>query len=94
MKSSDAALTTLRTVAYPAASIAFKSGSVCGRQTHCNSLIRLCSVRVFFECFDVATRRAFVGDQFGQTTDPRHAADGRQPFTVASAVVGQFLKFG
>ena len=50
-------------------------------------------VPVFFDGFDVATRRAFVGDQFGQTTDPGEAADGGQPFTVASAVVGQFLKF-
>jgi hypothetical protein len=49
---------------------------------------------MFFDCFDVPTRRALVGDQFGQTTEPRHAADGGQPFTVASAVVGEFLKFG
>ncbi len=48
---------------------------------------------MFFDCFDVPTHRALVGDQFGQTTDPRHAADRGQPFTVASAVVGQFLKF-
>jgi proline dehydrogenase len=54
----------------------------------------LCLVRMLFDCFDVPTRRALVGDQFGQTTEPRHAADGGQPFTVASAVVGQFLKFG
>ncbi len=58
------------------------------------SLPRLCFVWVFFDSFDVPTHGAFVGDQFGQTTDPRHAADGGQPFTVASAVVGQFLKFG
>ena len=58
------------------------------------SLPVLCLVRMFFDCFDVPTHRALVGDQFGQTTDPRHAADGGQPFTVASAVVGQFLKFG
>jgi hypothetical protein len=49
---------------------------------------------MFFDCFDVPTHRALVGDQFGQTTQPRHAADGGRPFTVASAVVGQFLKFG
>ena len=59
------------------------------------SLPRLCFFWVvFFDSFDVPTNRAFVGDQFGQTTDPRHAADGGQPFTVASAIVGQFLKFG
>ena len=48
---------------------------------------------MFFDCFDVPTHRALVGDQFGQTTQWRHAADGGQPFTVASAVLGQFLKF-
>ncbi len=57
------------------------------------SLPVLCIVQMFFDCFDVPTHWALVGDQFRQTTDPRHAADGGQPFTVASAVVGQFLKF-
>jgi len=65
-----------------------------GKRARLQSLPGLSFVRVFFDCFDVPTHRALVGDQFRQTTDPRHAADGGQPFTVASAVVGQFLKFG
>ena len=67
---------------------------VAAKVARLQSLPVLCVVLMFFDCFDVPTHRALVGDQFRQTTDPRHAADGGQPFTVASAVVGQFLKFG